>query len=409
MSTMVLYLNELIVFIFPKTLFKYKVISWHVYRVLASRREHVVKLCRLLLQLSMIATIIWAAGHHAVALRPPSKVLYLLVDGRVRAALFGWVAFGAPDSHGLPRVQIETIPDATAAFTKLDEGSTSISTMRHSYWSHFLIETVRTEDHATHRVWIGKEIRKASSWVLQEGVASFSTINLGVVSRHLGVVCNDPWVKFIGAMRVSLAVGVPRGLLSCSMMQEVWKALVTFPILTLSKLDWIYLNSWSLIRLSTFYLSESTYSAAAPSHHVDWLERIPHVIAWCVIQWPPLHVLGEPEYLLSYASPHAHIGSTPTDMWLPSWVAGGAPSIHHVVIIGHGVSCERLVRDRLVLDDADVLHKNTGHGEAIRVGWLVAILLTRTWSPTLLSIWGEVLLVRGSGLVQLLRSLEWRD
>lgn len=55
-------------------------------------------------------------------------------------------------------------------------------------------------------------------------------------------------------------------------------------------------------------------------------------------------------------------------MWLPSWVAGGAPSIHHVVIIGRGVSCERLVRDRLVLDDADVLHKNAGHGEAIRVG-----------------------------------------
>jgi hypothetical protein len=65
-------------------------------------------------------------------------------------------------------------------------------------------------------------------------------------------------------------------------------------------------------------------------------------------------------------------------VWLPSWVAGGAPSVHHVGVIGRGVSCERLVRDRLVLDDADVLHKNTGHREAIRVGCLVAILLTRT-------------------------------
>ena len=86
---MVLYLNELIVFIFSKTLFKNKVVCWHVNRELAGRREHVVNLCRLLLHLSVIATIIRPTSHHAVALRPPSKVLYLLVDGRVRAALFG--------------------------------------------------------------------------------------------------------------------------------------------------------------------------------------------------------------------------------------------------------------------------------------------------------------------------------
>lgn len=78
---MVLYLNELIVFIFSKTLFKNKVVSWHMNRELACRRKHVVNLCRLLLQLSVIATIIRAAGHHAVALRPRSKILYLLVDG----------------------------------------------------------------------------------------------------------------------------------------------------------------------------------------------------------------------------------------------------------------------------------------------------------------------------------------
>lgn len=87
-----------------------------------------------------------------------------------------------------------------------------------------------------------------------------------------------------------------------------------------------------------------------------------------MIQGPPLHVLSQPEHLLGYASPHAHIrGNTTTDMRLHRWgVAGrGTPCIHHVVVIGRCVSCERLVRDRLVLDDPNVLHKNAGHGEAI--------------------------------------------
>lgn len=72
-------------------LFKYEVISWHMNRgELACRREHVVvKLCRLPLELSMITTIVRATCHHAVALRLPSELLNLLVDGGVRAALFG--------------------------------------------------------------------------------------------------------------------------------------------------------------------------------------------------------------------------------------------------------------------------------------------------------------------------------
>lgn len=121
--------------------------------------------------------------------------------------------------------------------------------------------------------------------------------------------------------------------------------------------------------MGTIYLSESTYPAAAPAHHVDRLERIPHVVAGCVIEGPPLHVLGQPEVLLGYAAPHAHIGGAPADMWLVlrvDVVAGCG--VHQVGVVGRGVGCEGLVGDRLVLDDPDVLHENAGHRETIRVG-----------------------------------------
>jgi hypothetical protein len=42
-------------------------------------------------------------------------------------------------------------------------------------------------------------------------------------------------------------------------------------------------------------------------------------------------------------------------MWLlRGEVAGGG--VHHVGVVGRGVGCEGLIRDRLVLDDPDVLH-----------------------------------------------------
>ena len=118
---------------------------------------------------------------------------------------------------------------------------------------------------------------------------------------------------------------------------------------------------------TTLYLSESTYPAAAPPHHVDRLERIPHVVAGCVIEGPPLHVLGQPEHLLGYAAPHAHIGGATADMCLVllrrgMGVGGG---VHQVGVVGRGVGCEGLVGDRLILDDADVLHENARHGETI--------------------------------------------